>query len=534
MKTGERVRGAALGIVVLLSVVAPRVDAIVTFGNDVEVEGFVNLQNILRTPRFEDAEFVMQRNTAQVEGKYYFLRDGQAFGQFDTGPLEEATFTFIGRAVYDSIYDLRSSYRDAYRGHDDPGDPEVKAREAFVDLVLPPFSLRLGRQQVVWGETDNFRALDIINPLDLSWHWVWESWEDIRIPLWMARGIYDIGKLGSLEESFVEVVWVPWDVRTNVVATDPRQPWAFTGRGLSETPNAAVIDGQLLDLRLRVLDGTPGRKLENGQAGLRFKGIWGGVEFSLNYFYGFSADAGVRVRQDLARIQGQTLRAVVETVHPRSHVIGFTANYSEERFTQAVFRVETAFTTGVPVAVAPGAPRAVDPEQDQFEEAKRTVVMLAIDRPTWIRPLNELRTFFLSTQIFWRRYLEHSTHYRGFSAVRQAELDGVQIPGRFVSDNTDRLDRNEFVLTFAASTSYGAAGLIQPRFVFAIDPRSTGAYNQLAVDYLLSNHVVLRFQQNLFWRIRGEDPGPWALGDLWGHSSGNSRHESVFSLIYQF
>ena len=58
--------------------------------------------------------------------------------------------------------------------------------------------------------------------------------------------------------------------------------------------------------------------------------------------------------------------------------------------------------------------------------------------------------------------------------------------------------------------------------------------NQLSVDSLLSSHVVLRFQQNLFWRFGGKDIGPWQLGDLWGHSNGQSRHESVFQFIYQF
>jgi len=45
---------------------------------------------------------------------------------------------------------------------------------------------------------------------------------------------------------------------------------------------------------------------------------------------------------------------------------------------------------------------------------------------------------------------------------------------------------------------------------------------------------MLRFQQNLFWRVCGSSIGPWQLGDLWGPSGNNSRHESVFSLIYQF
>ena len=508
---------------------------IVTIDDDIELEGFVQLQNILRTPKFEEMEFIMQRNTAQVEGKYYFLRDSTAFGRFHTGWLEEATLTIVGRGVYDSIYDIRHSLRDAFENDDDdPGDFELKAREAFVDLLLSPISLRIGRQQVVWGETDNFRALDVINPLDLSRHWSWESWEDIRIPLWMARGVYDIGKFGPFDESFVEGVWIPWDVQSNRVSTDPRRPWAFTGTGLNEVANSVIVDGELLNLDLQVRDRSPARRFENGQAGMRFKAIWGQIEFSLNYFYGFATDTGAKFRTDLLRVDADTLHAQVDTVNPRTHLVGLTANYSEEKYTQAVFRLESVFTTGVPVTVVAGAPLNVDPEQDQFEEARRSVVMIAVDRPTWIKPLNDQRTFFLSSQFFWRRYLDYSDSFRGFSAVNLANLNGQFFPGRFVSEQPHQLTRDEFVITFAASTSYGDAGLLQPRFVFAIDPISTGAYNQIGIDYLLSNHVVLKFQQNLFWRATGTDVGPWALGDLWGHSSRQSRHETVFSLVYQF
>ena len=529
-------RATARSIVALLSVgyvaVSP---AIVTLGPDLEFEGFVQAQNILRTAEFDDAEFIMQRNTAQVESKYYFLRDGVAFRRFNTGPLEEATLSVTGRAMYDSIYELRDSFDDAFSGVDGAnGEYEYKLREAFVDFILPPFSLRLGRQQVVWGETDNFRALDVINPLDLRWHWSRESWEDIRIPLWMARGIYDIGKFAFLEESFIEGIWIPADFKANRVATNPRRPWAFTGAGLNEVANSVVINDQLFDLDVTVRDGTPGRKLANGQGGFRFKAIWGEIDFSLSYFYGFSGDTGIKVRNDLERTVGNTVHTVVDTVNPRSHVLGLTANYSEERFTQSVFRLETAFTTGVPVAVAAGALATVDPEGDQFETARRTVVMLAIDRPTWIHTLNQSRTFFLSTQVFWRRWIDYSTQYRGFSAVRPAVVGGVELPGRFITEKTDEIDQNEFVITFAASTSYGAAGLIKPQFVFAIDPRSTGAYNRFQVEYLYSDHIMFRLQQDIYWQVHDYDPGPWALGDIWGDDGDQSRHETTLSVLFTF
>ena len=169
-------RHGLLAAAALLTGLPPTAPAVINVSDDIEVEGFVQAQNILRTSQMEDSEFIMQRNTAQIETKYYFLKDSTAFGRFNTGKLEEATFTFVGRAVYDSIYDIRDSYRDDYIGREDgPYLLEARVREAYVDLALPPFSLRLGKQQIVWGETDNFRALGVINPLDLSWHWQWES-----------------------------------------------------------------------------------------------------------------------------------------------------------------------------------------------------------------------------------------------------------------------------------------------------------------------------------------------------------------------
>ena len=371
---------AAAGLLLGLGLAPLRAAAIVSVTDDIELEGFFKTQNILRTPMFRDAEFVMQRNTAQIESKYYFLRNSRAFNRFTTGPLEEATLTLIGRGVYDSIYDIRDTYSEAFDKHEKLNRKfEYKLREAFVDLVLPPFTLRLGRQQVVWGETDNFRALDVINPLDLRWHANWEPWEDIRIPLWMARGIYDIGKFGPLEESFVEAVWIPWDFQPNKFGADPRRPWPFIGDGRFAVANSARVGDTLYRLNTTVLDDKPSKKFKNGQAGARFKAIWGGVDFSLNYFYGFSADTGVKVRSDLTTVRGDTLHSVVQTVNPRSHVLGIAANYSEEYYTQSVFRMETTYTTGIPVGLAPGASARLDPDRNLFDTASRSVVMLAVD-----------------------------------------------------------------------------------------------------------------------------------------------------------
>jgi hypothetical protein len=515
---------------------------VIALRHDLEVEGFVEAKNILRTPMFQGAKFIMQRNTAQVEAKYYFLREGRVFGLFSTGPLEEATLTVIGRGVYDSIYDIGDALSHKFSEQEkEKRKFEYKLREAYVDLAIPPLSLRIGRQQVTWGETDNFRALDVINPLDLRWHWSREAWEDVRIPLWLVRAVYDIGKFGPLEESFVEAVWIPWDFQRNKTTVDPRRPWAFIGQGLRTRANSAIIDGQLYDLQVERRDRKPDRALESSQFGIRFKGVWGGIDFSLNYLYLLSADTGVKNRPDLTSLSNVptpsgaagTLYAVINTVNPRSQVLGFAANYSEEHYTRAVFRVEAALTSGVPVRFASNVPRSLDPDHNLYDTAWRSVIMLAFDRPTWIRSLNKLRTFFITSQIFWRYYMDYSRLYRGPASVRRVILDGQVIPDRFQSVTNDKVDQNEIVMTFAASTSYGAGGLWQPLFVFAFDPFSTGAYNRISMDYLWSNHIIFRLTQDFYWRVSSHDPGPWSIGDRFGRP-GDSRHETIFSIIFQF
>ena len=506
---------------------------IVNIGEDVELEGFVKAYNIMKNGAsfFHDGELTHQRNTAQLEGKYYFLRDGQAFKRFSAGPIDEATFTFLGRAVYDAAYDIR----DSYDVLNDRGKEEYKIREAFVDILMAPFSLRLGKQQVVWGETDNFRALDVINPLDRTWHGTRESWEDIRIPLWMARGIWDIGKIATFDETFLEVILIPDDFQANKVATLYPRPWAFRGIGLQDKDaNSVLIGNTLHDLNVTVIDGAPDeRKFSNMQGGFRFKGIWNEIDFSINYFYGFSQTTGVKVRSAGLDNLG-TFNTVVETVNPRINVFGVTASFSEDRYTQSVFRLESTITSGVPVSIAPGAPHHADPNGNSFDTAKQSVVMIGVDRPTWIPALNSLRTFFISTQFFWRRYLDYNSYYRGsFYDVSQANLNGVNVPDRYVSTNKDKIDQDEFVITFSASTSYGAAGLWKPLFVFAYDPRSTGAYNKIKMEYLYSKHLVFSAEQHVYWRVSGDDQGPWGLGSYLGEA-GIRRNETIFTATYQF
>lgn len=71
-------------------------------------------------------------------------------------------------------------------------------RELYVDTEVSDWSLRLGKQQVVWGTADGIKLLDIINPTDFR-ELNQNVMEDARIPIWMVNAERAIGDNNNLQ-----------------------------------------------------------------------------------------------------------------------------------------------------------------------------------------------------------------------------------------------------------------------------------------------------------------------------------------------
>jgi len=69
-------------------------------------------------------------------------------------------------------------------------------REAYVDAEVNDYSIRTGKQQVVWGTADGMKLLDTINPTDYS-EMAQNQMEDSRIPVWMVNAETDTADGGS-------------------------------------------------------------------------------------------------------------------------------------------------------------------------------------------------------------------------------------------------------------------------------------------------------------------------------------------------
>ncbi len=71
-------------------------------------------------------------------------------------------------------------------------------REAYIDAEVNDFSIRAGKQQVVWGTADGMKLLDAINPTDYS-EMAQNQMEDSRMPVWMINAETDAADGGSFQ-----------------------------------------------------------------------------------------------------------------------------------------------------------------------------------------------------------------------------------------------------------------------------------------------------------------------------------------------
>ena len=121
--------------------------------------------------------------------------------------------------------DLNLDPIDVATGNTDSNGRLYPFRELYVDAVAGDFWFRVGKQQIVWGKTDFFRLQDIINPIDFGQHFFFDSFEDIRIPQWMASAQWKFGSFGPLTDNALQVVW-NFDRFQGVGLGNPSQFWA--------------------------------------------------------------------------------------------------------------------------------------------------------------------------------------------------------------------------------------------------------------------------------------------------------------------
>lgn len=418
-----------LRLVLCLIVVAPTSADALYRKSGLDIGGHIRTTNIIRHQDIDNLAFIMQRNTLKLRLEYKWLQRGKAFGKYNIPFLKRSDIFMLYRGVYDSVYDTTPGQLERKDFQGDALSPQDVAlesidrktrdelkfnnqiREAYVDLYFKqiPLTLRIGKQQIVWGESDGFRMLDRANTLDLSWHFFQElpppgfGFDELRQPFFMVKALYDLKQIGPLSQTFIEAYWNPgFDWNPGKIAFLPR-PWgarlldplsnsAGTGvfqssfcRNAKDRNCQSLLNGTEL-FRQGDYDKNP---MDNSQFGVRFHFLAGSTEWTINYLYQrFTPDGspvafvrGVpedrrfvvpnsggapgtreisatefcegRARDgsnpNVARFFPWAANEIcAEYFTPFVHTVGFSFNWFEGDYTQTVWRVESVIDFDLP------------------------------------------------------------------------------------------------------------------------------------------------------------------------------------------
>lgn len=460
-------------------------------------------------------------------------------------------------------------------------------REFYVDAEIGDLWLRIGKQQIVWGKTDFFRMQDIINPVDFGSHLFFDSFEDIRIPQWIASFQYKTGTLGPLEDTALQIVW-NFDRFRPVGLGSPNQAWAtpfgkeigsFAGFNTYFSPepcistNTATAAGANVSTICQPGDGRlasgfgipvglgtenlPEWKLSNTEIGGRFEFRLGDVRFALSHYYGwgdtpsFKIDTvnvnAAAVSVDPALVNDNLIVGLAEGIQvpiavlePNQAIAAAAAGGDVDAIAalnadNARLFYQTGKTIGGQFSIQYKRAHTTGLSFDYFE-GNSGVVFRVESSITFNELVNNTRKAnWLDTSdvVRWSIGMDRPTFIRFLNPDRTFFLSAQLFDTWYVDQEGDSNDgyyvgKHNFIATFFAQTHYLRDQLIPQGFV-VWEEQSNSWVVGASVEYLFNNHVSITTGFNLIWggkRNITHDVGPFTSFTL----DGNYSQEAIFGI----
>lgn len=236
--------------------------------------------------------------------------------------------TAIGRARGDAFDALEP---------DDPDQPEVapqsrrlglgahgdlELREFYVKGALGRTFLTVGKQQIVWGQADGLKVLDVVNPQDFH-EFILDKFDASRIPLWAVNAEI------PLADMVLQLVWLPDQTYHDLPERGARFALT-TPLVVPRVPPGVLV--QVRDVQ------RPNHFFLDSDIGFRLSAFTGGWNITVNYLYHYD-DLPVLFRQ-VARTPAGLL-ATVTPRYKRTHLMGGTFSTAVGNF---VVRGELGFS----------------------------------------------------------------------------------------------------------------------------------------------------------------------------------------------
>lgn len=365
----------------------------------------------------------------------------------------------------------------------------AELREFYFDYELERLNFRLGKQQVVWGETDFFRAMDVVHGFDYRWRSFLEpESEELRKPLIMLNTTIQVPEV----EGSLQILVRPGVDAHNAIGNSVD----FYGGRWAPQPYRGVDFFSLLDTDYEHPEGDNGKVT----GGLRWSGIAGDVNYSLAWLKSYQGDPVVNSRFNPYK---KTPEGVLGDVfYPEITVWGATASTyvpaADAVFsTELVYTQDAAFNYGSE-PLAPGLPSGFSglKRKDTFTS------MVRMDKTVDLtRFIGTSRPSFLSVQLFNTRVL-------GFSE----DDDLVELAAYSASKKRDTT-----LLTSVLQMNY-RNDTINPSLAAGVDMGNRGGFLIPAVEFVLGDN----------WRLRAEADLFFSAGNSNESSTGNSDSTRLF------
>ncbi|BAL25463.1 DUF1302 family protein [Azoarcus sp. KH32C] len=470
-------------------------------GNSFHLGGYVrgwaafNLQNIPETKANDSGKASMLRGS--------LLLDADA----QTGPIKwKAIARADQEAKTDYLRDLeRLRKTNGTTGGDDhdilDNYNRLDMREFWGEFKVGDRStFRLGRQQIVWGESDFFHAMDVVHGYDLSWRLFFEGEnEEWRKPLWLASVKVDVPEADGELHAFVrpgldgcEDIGNTYDIQGGRWFFQPYRGFDLTAITKKDCSHPKGDQDQVT-------------------GGIRWAGTAGPVNYSLAYIKSFSADP---VANSVANPWKKAPTGpVFDLIHPMIDVIGATVSgYSAP--IDSVLSAELAYTINQAYNVGTGPLLGLN----GIKQKDVVTVMLRADK---------------------------NIHFEKLLGTNRPSFSSVQLFDTWIQDFREREDlarlfaygapltEHNTILTAFTVLNY-KSDTINPSFAVGFDLTHGGGFAIPAVDLVLGDNWRAKIEADLFWNTGKSTVllDPNRSTQLFGYFANNNQ--LTFRLTRQF
>ncbi|MEQ9010596.1 DUF1302 family protein [Algiphilus sp.] len=392
-------------------------------------------------------------------------------------------------------------------------------REAYIDFDLTGgTNVRLGRQQVAFGETDFFQALDLIHGFDYTWRsFLVSENEDSRKPLNMLNVTQQV----TAWQGALQVLVIPGGSLNR--DRDFGTSYGLSGGRWSNQPNKGVdfLNPGVSPYQFDHEEGDA----DDLKGAVRWTGLAfnGAVNYSLNYLHVHNPDPVFN--SVFAPFKGDGPdNGFASLIFPIIDVVGFTASgYSTKM--DAVFSTEIAYAMDKPFNVGQdpavcGAGSTGIAGICGVDEKDVISLMLRMDKQvSWTQQLLKTsRPSFLSIQIFDDYILDLSD-----------SDDLVQLVGYSAEPKS-----HSVIATAILSLNY-ANDTINPQLAGGYDISYGGGFVIPSVQFVWGDHWRLKLEADLFFDDGSNKvASPAASQDttIFGYFANNDQ--LMARLTYQF